>query len=102
MRRSRSLSLFLQSGEFVSATDVSAQTKQAMQNMSAVLSTGKSDFSKVVKTTILLADMKDFPAVNKVYASFFKEGAYPARACYAVKTLPKNALVEIEAIAMHD
>jgi 2-iminobutanoate/2-iminopropanoate deaminase len=86
----------------VSTTDVSAQTKQAMDNMKAVLSAGKSDFSKVVKTTILLADMADFPKVNQVYANYFEKGQYPARACYAVKTLPKNALVEIEAIAVHD
>jgi len=55
---------------------------------------------QVVKTTILLADIKDFPKVNEIYATYFKSN-FPARATYAVKDLPKGALVEIEAIATH-
>lgn len=57
-------------------------------------------YEQVVKTTILLADMKDFPKVNEIYASYFKS-PFPARATFAVKELPKSALVEIEAIATH-
>jgi len=70
-----------------------------MENISSILKASNSSFDKVLKTTILLSDMSHFPTVNKVYSEFYTEGQYPARACYAVKTLPKNGLVEIEAIA---
>ena len=65
--------------------------------MSAVLAAAGSDLTKVVKTTCFLADMADFTAFNEVYATFFT--GKPARSCCAVKTLPKNVLCEIEAIA---
>jgi 2-iminobutanoate/2-iminopropanoate deaminase len=80
------------------AKEIVAQTKQSLENIKAILAAGGSSMDKVVKTTILLADIKDFPKVNEVYASYFS-GNFPARATYAVKDLPKGALVEIEAIA---
>merc|ERR1712146_433548 len=86
-------------GAFV-APDVVGQTHAAMKNMQAVLAKADATFDHVVKCTILLADMDDFAAVNEAYGSYFTKGRYPARATFAVKTLPKNALVEIDAIAI--
>lgn len=79
--------------------DVVAQTTQVLENLSAVLKEAKSGLNQVVKTTIFLANMDDFARVNEVYGNFFGEHK-PARSTVAVKTLPKNALVEIEAIAL--
>ncbi len=79
--------------------DVEAQTTQVLENLKAVLKEAGSSLKKVVKTTIFLANMDDFAKVNDVYGSFFKENK-PARSTVGVKTLPKNALVEIEAIAV--
>lgn len=79
--------------------DVIAQTTQVLENLSAVLTEAKSGLNYVVKTTIFLANMEDFASVNEVYGNFFGEHK-PARSTVAVKTLPKNALVEIEAIAL--
>lgn len=77
---------------------VAEQTKQVLTNLSNVLEAGGSSLDKVVKTTIFLADMDDFTTVNAIYAEFF--GTHkPARSTVAVKTLPKNALVEIDCIA---
>jgi len=87
--------------DFTSKTDVVEQTRQAMENMGAILKAGGSSFGQVLKTTVLLASMDDFPIVNKEYAKYFP-GVKPARACFACKTLPKNALVEIDAIAAID
>jgi 2-iminobutanoate/2-iminopropanoate deaminase len=87
-----------ESGQFI-GEGVEEQTEQALKNMGKILEASGSDYSKVVKTTILLASMDDFATVNKVYAKFFTTDPKPARATFAVKTLPKNALVEIEAIA---
>ncbi|GHV32565.1 hypothetical protein FACS18949_03870 [Clostridia bacterium] len=84
------------SGEVV-GNDVSEQSVQALENLGAVLKAGGSDFGKVVKTTCFLADMADFAAFNAVYAKYFPNK--PARSCVAVKTLPKNVLVEVEAVA---
>lgn len=78
--------------------DVEAQTEQALKNLRAVLEAAESGLNKVVKTTIFLKDMADFVAVNGIYATFFKE-PFPARACVQAVALPKNGLVEIEAIA---
>jgi 2-iminobutanoate/2-iminopropanoate deaminase len=72
-----------------------------MENMRAVLTAANSSFPQVVKTTILLADMADFPKVNEAYAAYFP-GNPPARATFAVKGLPKGGLVEIEAVAVHN
>ena len=76
---------------------IAAQAEQSCRNVAAVLEAAGSDLSKVVKTTCFLADMADFAAFNEVYARFFT--GKPARSCCAVKTLPKNVLCEIEAIA---
>ena len=85
-------------GNFVEGA-VKEQTAQAFKNVKASLTEAGLDISDVVKTTVFLADMGDFGAMNEVYASQF-EGAFPARSAVAVKTLPKNGLVEIEVIAV--
>lgn len=85
-------------GEFAGA-DVSSQAKRSLQNLEAILAEAGLGFENVVKTTIFLADIADFAAVNEIYASYFKQ-PYPARSTVAVKTLPKGGLVEIEAIAV--
>jgi 2-iminobutanoate/2-iminopropanoate deaminase len=81
------------------AEDVAGQTEQVMKNMGAILSAAGTSFDKVVKTTILLADMGDFAVVNDVYGKFFPENP-PARATFAVKGLPLGAKVEIDAVAL--
>lgn len=85
------------SGEFAGA-DVKSQAQRSLQNLQAILSEAGLGFENVVKTTIFLADIADFAAVNEIYADFFKE-PYPARSTVAVKTLPKGGLIEIELIA---
>lgn len=85
-------------GELVSA-DVKEQTAQALTNMKAVLAAAGATVDNVVKTTVFLADMADFQAVNAVYAETFTCDA-PARSCVAVAALPKGARVEVEAIAV--
>ena len=77
---------------------IEAQTRQSCENVAAILSAAGSNIEKVVKTTCFLADMSDFAAFNQVYAQYFT--GKPARSCVAVKTLPKNVLCEIEAIAL--
>ena len=77
---------------------VKEQTEQAFKNVKAILAEAGLTMDNVVKTTVFLADMGDFTAMNEVYAAQF-EGTFPARSAVAVKTLPKNALVEIEVIA---
>ena len=79
--------------------DVSAQCIQVVANLKAVLEASGSSLSNVIKTTIFLADMEDFAAVNAIYGAAFGDHK-PARSTVAVKTLPKNALVEIDAIAV--
>ena len=85
-------------GEFLNL-DIEVQTRQVLTNLSEVLKSTGSSLDKVVKTTIFLQNMSDFESVNKIYAHFFKEHK-PARSTVAVQKLPKNALVEIEAIAI--
>ncbi|MEX0790470.1 MAG: RidA family protein [Actinomycetota bacterium] len=80
------------------AEGLKAQVSRALDNLRAVLRAAGAGPSNVIKTTVFLADMEDFPAMNKIYAGFFTENP-PARSTVAVKTLPKNALFEIEAIA---
>lgn len=75
------------------------QARQALDNLKSVLEEAGSGFHKILKTTIFLADMADYKAVNEVYAERFKQGSYPARSAVAVRELPKGALVEFEAIA---
>ena len=77
---------------------IEEQTRQSLTNIGAILQEAGLTFSDVVKTTVLLADINDFAAMNAVYAEFFKD-LKPARACYQVAALPKAAKVEIEAIA---
>ncbi len=84
-------------GKFVDG-GVQAQTAQAMKNIQAVLAAAGLTLDNVVKTTVLLADIADFAAVNEVYASFFEGTTYPARCAYQVSALPAGALVEIETI----
>ena len=85
-----------------------AQTRQALTNAQEILKAAGTDMKHVVKTTVLLADIADFAAMNEVYAEFFAEQSgeaerftepYPARSAFAVKSVPKGALVEIECIA---
>jgi len=78
--------------------DVAAQTDQVLKNLSAVLVAAGGTLSNVVKTTVFLADMADFAGMNEVYARHFGDHR-PARAAVAVRTLPKNVSVEIEAVA---
>lgn len=84
-------------GEFAEG-GVKEQTRQSLTNASRILESADVDLSHVVKTTVFLADMADFAAMNEVYSSFFK-APFPARSAVAVKALPKGALVEIECIA---
>lgn len=79
--------------------DVASQTRQSLTNIRSILNQAGADMSTVVKTTVMLANIEDFSAMNEVYAQFFSE-PYPARAAYQVACLPKNALVEIECIAV--
>ncbi|MBP3728864.1 MAG: RidA family protein [Lachnospiraceae bacterium] len=78
---------------------IAEQTKQSLENLKAILEAAGSGLEQVVKTTVFLQDMKDFAAMNEVYAQYFKE-PYPARAAFQVGRLPKDALVEIECIAL--
>ena len=84
-------------GSFAGA-DVTAQTRQSLQNIQSILAEAGLGMDAVVKTTVFLQNMGDFAAMNEVYAAFFT-GACPARAAVQVAALPKGALVEIEAIA---
>jgi len=80
---------------------IKAETEQAFKNLSAILKTADSDLSKVVKTTVLLANIADFAAMNEVYKQSFGGGAvYPARSAFQAGALPGGAQVEIEAIAI--
>lgn len=86
-----------QSGEFLNGT-IEEQTEKCIKNISELLKAADYSFDDVVKTTCFLANMSDFTAFNEVYAKYFT--SKPARSCVAVKELPKNALVEIEVIAV--
>lgn len=81
----------------IEATTIEEQAEQACKNVKAIMEAAGTSMDKVVKTTCLLADIKDFAAFNKVYEKFFV--SKPARSCFAVKDIPAGALVEIEAIA---
>ena len=81
----------------VEATTIEEQAEQVMKNLGEVLAAAGSSFEKALKTTCFLADMGDFAAFNGVYGKYFT--TKPARSCVAVKTLPKNVLVEVEVIA---
>ncbi|MFA5689022.1 MAG: RidA family protein [Kiritimatiellales bacterium] len=79
---------------------IEAQTKQVLANLNAVLMAAGENFSSVVKTTVFLTDMNDFPAMNKIYAEYFNKHHSPARSTVEVSQLPKDVLIEIEAIAV--
>ncbi len=92
------LGIDARTGEFKGA-DIHSQTTQSMENIKAILKEAGLGMDSVVKTTILLKSLDDFAVVNGIYGSYFKE-PYPARATFQVAKLPKDALVEIEAIAI--
>lgn len=79
---------------------IESQARMVMENLKAVLLEADVDFSAVVKTTCFISSMDDFVAFNSVYSQYFTSDAKPARSCVAVKTLPKNVLCEVEAIAV--
>jgi len=81
--------------------DIAAQTRRVFDNLGAVLKAGGRSFGDVVRTTVFLADMNDFAAVNEVYGQYFQE-PYPARATVQVARLPKDARVEIDLIATYE
>jgi 2-iminobutanoate/2-iminopropanoate deaminase len=81
--------------------DIAAQTRRVFDNLGAVLKAGGRSFADVVRTTVFLADMNDFAAMNEVYGQYFSE-PYPARATVQVARLPKDARVEIDVIASFD
>ncbi len=85
-------------GEFA-GDDIESQTRQSLTNICSILKEAGADMSAVVKTTVLLADIADFGAMNGVYAGFFS-APYPARAAFQVAALPKGARVELEAVAV--
>ena len=87
-----------ETGEFV-AGGIAEQTEQVLKNLKAVLEASGSSLDQVVKTTVFLADMKEFSGMNEVYATFFS-GPPPARATVAAAGLPRDARVEIEAVAL--
>ncbi|MCR5068204.1 MAG: RidA family protein [Prevotella sp.] len=80
---------------------IEAQTHQVLTNITNLLEAAGTSISKVVKTTVFMADMADFATVNSIYAEYFTE-PYPARSAVAVKSLPKGVLIEIEVIAEKD
>lgn len=80
-------------------SDITAQTHQSLTNLKNILNAAGADMCDVVKTTVYLANIADFAAMNEVYAQFFT-APYPARAAFEVACLPKNALVEIECVAV--
>ena len=79
---------------------IEAQTRQSLQNVKAILAEAGIGLDRIIKTTVFLSDMNNFAAMNGVYAEFFGEGGCPARSAVEVARLPKDALVEIEAIAV--
>ncbi len=85
----------------MAAQDVPGQTKQALKNLKAILEAAGLGLKDVVKCTVYMTDLSQFPAMNEVYAKFF-EVPYPARAAAGVSALPKGALVEVEAIAARE
>ena len=84
-----------------SGDDIKTQTRQSLTNIRNILAEAGTDMSHVVKTTVLLKSITDFGAMNEVYAEFFTE-PYPARAAFQAAALPKDAMVEIEAVAVDD
>ena len=79
--------------------EIKDQTRQSLDNVKAILESAGATMDDVLKSTVYLADMELFSPMNEVYGEYFSEGKYPARAAFAVKELPKKALVEIEVVA---
>ncbi len=94
------LGLDPKTGDFAGAT-IEEQTRQALDNLSAILEAAGSDMTQIIKTTLYLKDMNDFNTVNQIYADYFKQDP-PARSAVQVARLPKDGLFEIEAIARVD
>lgn len=92
------LALIPETGELVDH-DIQAETRQAITNLKNILIAAGSSMDNVVKTTLFIRNMDDFPKINEIYGTFFPSGA-PARSCVEVSRLPKNANVEIEAVAL--
>jgi 2-iminobutanoate/2-iminopropanoate deaminase len=88
------------SGQMIDG-DIAVQTRRVFENLGAVLEAGGRSFADVVRTTVFLADMNDFAAMNEIYGQYFKE-PYPARATVQVARLPKDARVEIDLIASYE
>ncbi|MEL6495646.1 MAG: RidA family protein [Cyanobacteria bacterium J06623_7] len=86
--------------EIVGGGDITAQTKQVMSNIEAILTEAGAKWSDIVKTSVFLSDLANFVPMNQVYAEYFAEETAPARACVEVSRLPKDVLVEIECIAI--
>lgn len=84
-------------GDFA-GEDFKSQAEQSLKNVGAILEAAGTSFDNVIKVSVFMSDMANFAALNEVYAQFFK-APYPARSAVAVKTLPKNGLIEIEVIA---
>lgn len=82
--------------------DIEGQTHQVMKNLRSAVEGADSSMSNIAKCTILLTDMNFFAQVNAIYETYFKEGQYPARACFAVVGLPKGVKIEIEATAIRN
>ena len=87
------------SGEVVEG-GIEEQTKQVFANLKAVLEEAGSSLSNIVKTTCFIRDMNDFAVMNKIYGTYFPSGIYPSRSAVEVARLPKDVLIEIEAIAI--
>ena len=84
----------------ITANDIEGQTRQSLENVKAILASAGCTMDDVVKTTVFLKNIADFGKMNEVYAGFFSEGKYPSRSAFQVAALPKDALVEIEVVAL--
>lgn len=84
----------------ITAADIQGQTSQVLKNVKAILESGGCTMDQIVKTTVYLKDIADFADMNEVYRQFFSEGNYPARSAVQVAALPKDAMVEIEVVAL--
>lgn len=77
---------------------IEKQTEKSLLNIKGIIEAAGAGMNDIIKTTVFITDMNNFTAMNEVYKSFFEEGTYPARSCVEVSRLPKDALVEIEAV----
>lgn len=84
----------------IAATDIQGQTSQVLKNIKAILESEGCTMDQIVKTTVYLKNIADFASMNEVYKQFFSEGNYPARSAVQAAALPKDAMVEIEAVAL--